>query len=78
MMSAVIYFVWFALGIVYLVLWVSAYQHRVNTKDQLGSLSPYWCFCEELYSDEGKKICKKGKIVAIALGLLFVITWVEI
>ncbi|MBX2808809.1 MAG: hypothetical protein KTR20_09280 [Cellvibrionaceae bacterium] len=74
MLENIYHIFWFLLALIYLFLWIGAYFHRVNEKDQLSALSPYWCFCDEVFDDSGKKFCKKGKIIVLLFVVLLVLT----
>ena len=75
MLSKAIYVAWFTLGFFYLFLWIGAYHHRINKDEQFTALSPYWCFYENTFDDEGKNLCKKGKLIVISIALLAAWNW---
>ncbi len=74
LLNSLLYVVWLILAIVYLAIWVAAFQHRVDKSKQFGALSPYWCFEDALYDDQGKRLCRIGKPVSILLVVLFILS----
>lgn len=63
-----------ALGIWYAVLGLSAIKHLrdVDQIDKVIGWSLWWCFDESRYSEEGRKLCKLGQILASVAVVLWV------
>ena len=59
-MNLVLVLLWGTLGVFFLGLMVFAFPHAKDT-EKLTAISPYWCFFESIYDEEGKKLCKIGK-----------------
>ncbi|KPJ92846.1 MAG: hypothetical protein AMJ55_09130 [Gammaproteobacteria bacterium SG8_15] len=71
-MKLILIFSWSIFGLFFLMLTISAYSHA-SEKEKLTAISPYWCFYESIYDEQGKQLCKKGKfmyLLAIPLSLL--------
>ena len=63
-----------ALGIWYAVLGLSAKKH-LRDADQIDKAigwSLWWCFDEKRYSEEGRKLCKLGHVLAFVAVVLWV------
>lgn len=59
------------LSAAYLFLWVGAYHHRKDGVDDWSLLCPYWCLDDSKYDEEGKSICRKRRVVAFLMAVLF-------
>lgn len=62
------------LGIWYSMLGISAIKHlhKADEVDKVVGWTLWWCFDTERYDDEGRRLCKKGQLVAMASVALWV------
>ena len=55
----------FLLGIVYLVMGLTAYSHTLKDErtDKLLAISPWWAVYSSIYDNFGQKLAKYGKAI---------------
>jgi hypothetical protein len=61
-------------GIWYAVLGVQAikYLHNADQIDKAVGWSLWWCFDLNRYDEEGRRLCKKGQLLAFAAAALWI------
>ena len=52
----------FIISLIYVIFMIMAYSH---SNDKIAAISPWWCFYLDTYDEYGKKLCKKGMILAV-------------
>lgn len=67
-----------AIGIWYSVLGISAIKHLHNADeiDKAAGWSLWWCLDLNRYDQEGRQLCKKGQLLALAAATLWIAVYV--
>jgi len=57
-----------ALGLYYAFLGIAAikYLRNADQVDKVVGWTLWWCFDTERYAEEGRRLCKRGQVVAFA------------
>lgn len=77
MLQIVVAFIATALGLYYAALGFSAIKH-LRSADQIDKAigwSLWWCLDQDRYSEQGRKLCKKGLLVALASIALWIVVY---